>query len=313
MKSNEIKQYTPLLIELLKRDIKVKYRKSVLGVLWSVLNPLFMMIILSVVFSTLFKNNVENYPTYIFSGQLIYNFFSEATTSSMSAIVDNASLIKKIYVPKYLFVLARICSSMINLMATLSALFCVMLVLRIDLSYRLYEGVVALILLTLFSTGVGLVLSAIAVKFRDMMHLYSVFLTALMYLCPIIYTMIFAYLYAHVDKKKYFIVEDDGMYQKIDIDEILYFSIIRRGCEIHILQNGTGKILRTRKRIQEIEEELRREYFCRIHKSFLVNPRYITEVKKSEIKMDNNEILSVSKARRKTFEDMFAEYLSYRK
>ena len=113
--------------------------------------------------------------------------------------------------------------------------------------------------------------------------------------------------------KKYFIVEDDGMYQKIDIDEILYFSIIRRGCEIHILQNGTGKILRTRKRIQEIEEELRREYFCRIHKSFLVNPRYITEVKKSEIKMDNNEILSVSKARRKTFEDMFAEYLSYRK
>lgn len=175
MKSNEIKQYTPLLIELLKRDIKVKYRKSVLGVLWSVLNPLFMMIILSVVFSTLFKNNVENYPTYIFSGQLIYNFFSEATTSSMSAIVDNASLIKKIYVPKYLFVLARICSSMINLMATLSALFCVMLVLRIDLSYRLYEGVVALILLTLFSTGVGLVLSAIAVKFRDMMHLYSVF------------------------------------------------------------------------------------------------------------------------------------------
>lgn len=108
MKSNEIKQYTPLLIELLKRDIKVKYRKSVLGVLWSVLNPLFMMIILSVVFSTLFKNNVENYPTYIFSGQLIYNFFSEATTSSMSAIVDNASLIKKIYVPKYLFVLARI-------------------------------------------------------------------------------------------------------------------------------------------------------------------------------------------------------------
>lgn len=113
--------------------------------------------------------------------------------------------------------------------------------------------------------------------------------------------------------KKYFIAEDDGMYQKIDIDEILYFSIIRRGCEIHILQNGTGKILRTRKRIQEIEEELRKEYFCRIHKSFLVNSRYITEVKKSEIKMENNETLSVSKARRKTFEDMFAEYLSYRK
>ena len=112
--------------------------------------------------------------------------------------------------------------------------------------------------------------------------------------------------------KKYFIAEDDGMYQKIDIDEILYFSIIKRGCEIHIFQNGVGKTLRTRKRIQEIEEELKREYFCRIHKSFLVNPRYITEVKKSEIKLENHEILSVSKARKKTFEDMFAEYLSYR-
>lgn len=109
----------------------------------------------------------------------------------MSAIVDNASLIKKIYVPKYLFVLARICSSMINLMATLSALFCVMLVLRIDLSYRLYEGVVALILLTLFSTGVGLVLSAIAVKFRDMMHLYSVFDCAYVFVSDYLYHVLF--------------------------------------------------------------------------------------------------------------------------
>lgn len=113
--------------------------------------------------------------------------------------------------------------------------------------------------------------------------------------------------------KRYFIAEYDGMYQKIDIDEILYISIIRRGCEIHILQNDSEKILRTRKRIEEIEAELRKEYFCRIHKSFLVNPRYISEVKKSEIKMENNEILSVSKARRENFEDMFAEYLSYRK
>lgn len=189
MKRKEIKQYYPLLMELLKRDIKVKYRKSVLGVLWSILNPLFMMMILSVVFSTLFKNNIENYPTYIFSGQLIYNFFSEATTASMSAITDNASLIKKIYVPKYLFVCARICSSLINLMATLSALFCVMLVLRVDLSYKIYEGIIPLVLLTLFSTGVGLVLSALAVKFRDIMHLYSVFLTALTYLTPVIYPM----------------------------------------------------------------------------------------------------------------------------
>ena len=98
---------------------------------------------------------------------------------------------------------------MINLMATLSALFCVMLVLRIDLSYRLYEGVVALILLTLFSTGVGLVLSAIAVKFRDMMHLYSVFLTALMYLCPIMYTM---FLFTGTGSKDCYVESSDTLF-----------------------------------------------------------------------------------------------------
>ena len=92
------KRFRPLLGELIARDIKIKYRKSVLGVLWTLLNPLFMMIILSVVFSNLFKFDVENYSVYLLSGQLIFNFYSESTTMSMSAILDNGPLIKKIYV-----------------------------------------------------------------------------------------------------------------------------------------------------------------------------------------------------------------------
>ena len=183
------KKFRPLLGELIARDIKTKYRKSVLGVLWTLLNPLFMMIILSVVFSNLFKFDVEYFPVYLLSGQLIFNFYSEATTASMSAIMDNGSLLKKIYVPKYLFVLSRVFSSTINLLASFTALILVMLAMRVELHYTVLLVSIPLIFIVLFSLGVGLILSAITVKFRDIMHLYSVFVTALMYLTPVIYPM----------------------------------------------------------------------------------------------------------------------------
>lgn len=182
-------KFQPLLRELIARDIKIKYRRSVLGVLWTLLNPLCMMIVLSVVFSNLFKFDVENFPLYLLSGQVVFNFFSESTTSAMSSIISSASLIKKIYVPKYMFVLARVFSSFINLMASFTALILVMLTLRVQLHYTILFIFIPIILLVLFSLGVGLLLSAITVKFRDIMHLYSVFITALMYLTPVIYPL----------------------------------------------------------------------------------------------------------------------------
>ena len=114
-------RFRPLLSELMARDIKIKYRRSVLGVLWTMLNPLMMMVILSVVYSNLFKFDVENFSIYLLSGQVMFNFFSESTTTAMSSILGNASLIKKVYVPKYLFVLSRICSTSINLRASFTA------------------------------------------------------------------------------------------------------------------------------------------------------------------------------------------------
>lgn len=183
------KKFQPLLSELIARDIKVKYRKSVLGVLWTLLNPLFMMIVLSVVFSNLFKFDVEYFPVYLLSGQLIFNFYSEVTTTSMSAIIDNGPLIKKVYVPKYLFILARTFSSTINLLASFTALICVMMAMRVELHYTVLLVPIPLFFIVAFSLGVGLLLSAITVKFRDIMHLYSVFVTALMYLTPVIYPM----------------------------------------------------------------------------------------------------------------------------
>ena len=182
-------KFQPLLSELVARDVKIKYRRSVLGVLWTLLNPLCMMVILSVVFSNIFKFDVENFPLYVLSGQVIFNFFNDATTSSMTSIISNAALLKKIYVPKYLFVLARVFSSFINLMASFTALLLVMVAVRAELHWMVFLSFIPLLMVVVFSLGVGMLLAALTVRFRDIMHLYSVFTTGLMYLTPVIYPM----------------------------------------------------------------------------------------------------------------------------
>lgn len=182
-----LKKFQPLLYELVARDVKIKYRKSVLGVLWTLLNPLMMMIILSIVFSNLFKFDVENYPLYLLSGQILFTFYNEATSGAMTAILGNASLIKKVYIPKYLFVVSRIASCSINILSSFCALILVMLFTRTELYFTMFLVIIPLVYLIVFSMGVGLILAALTVKFRDVMHLYSVFLTALMYLTPVIY------------------------------------------------------------------------------------------------------------------------------
>ena len=136
-----------------------KFAQLVLGTLViEDIAGIFMMIILSVVFSNLFKFDVEYFPVYLLSGQLIFNFYSEATTASMSAIMDNGPLLKKIYVPKYLFVLSRVFSSTINLLASFTALILVMLAMRVELHYTVLLVPIPLIFIVLFSLGVGLIL-----------------------------------------------------------------------------------------------------------------------------------------------------------
>ena len=186
---DNLMRFRPLLTELVSRDIKIKYRRSVLGVLWTLLNPLCMMVILSIVFSSIFKFDIENFPLYVLSGQVIFNFFNDATTNSMTAILNNASLIKKVYVPKYLFVFSRVVSSFINLMASFSALLIMMIVFRVELHWEMILSFIPLTMLVGFSLGIGLVLAALTVRFRDIMHLYAVFTTGLMYLTPVIYPM----------------------------------------------------------------------------------------------------------------------------
>ncbi|MGF7002038.1 ABC-2 type transport system permease protein [Lachnospiraceae bacterium PFB1-21] len=184
---NNFMKYRELLLELIRRDIKTKYRRSVLGMLWSVLNPLGMMVVLSVVFSNVFRANIENFPVYLMCGQLIFNFFNEATNVAMGSILGNASLIKKVYLPKYIFPTAKICSTFVNLMTSFIALLVVVVFTRTPIHPTIFLVIFPIIYVFLFALGFGIFLSAIVVVFRDMQHFYSILVTAWMYLTPIFY------------------------------------------------------------------------------------------------------------------------------
>lgn len=184
---NNLIKYQWLLKELIVRDLKIKYRRSVLGYLWSILNPLMLMIVLTIVFSTMFRFDIPNYPVYLLTGQLIFNFFSEGTNMAMVSILGGASLIKKVYLPKYIFPLSRVLSCFTTMTFSLVALFIVMI--ATDASYHITIILLPVILfyILIFTIGVSLMLSVLVVYFRDVQYLYGVFLTALNYLTPIFY------------------------------------------------------------------------------------------------------------------------------
>lgn len=184
---SELLKYRYLVQQLVVRDIKKKYRRSILGVLWSLLNPLLMMVVTAMIFSTLFRFDIKNFPLYLLCGQIIISFYNESTNFAMSSIIENGSLIKKIYIPKYLFPLSRVLSSNVNLLFTLPALFLILIATKMSFPLATLSFVIPLFLLLVFCLGVGLVLATIAVYFRDIFHLYGVFLSVLGYATPVFY------------------------------------------------------------------------------------------------------------------------------
>lgn len=184
---SQLHKYIPLLRELVVRDLKIKYRRSFLGYLWSLMNPLLMMWILTIVFSYVFRFDIPNYPLYLIIGQVVFNFVSESTTASMYSIVGNAALLKKVYVPKPIFPLARVASSFVTMLFSMVAIFIVMIATNVSLTPTLLLLPVPLFFLFIFSLGVSLIVSAVAVYLRDMFHLYSVFTTAWSFFTPIFY------------------------------------------------------------------------------------------------------------------------------
>ena len=180
-------QYKDLLYNLVSRDIKVRYRKSFLGMLWTVLNPLLMMIVMTIVFSTLFKSTIDNFPVYFLAGNLIFTLNSEITNNCTYAIIGNASLLKKVYIPKYLFPLSKAGSALVNLMFSLIAMFLVMIILRVPFLPTLLLLPIPIAYAFIFSLGLGLLLSAVTVYFRDIAYFYSVLLLAWNYFTPVFY------------------------------------------------------------------------------------------------------------------------------
>lgn len=176
-----------LLIVLVKRDISKKYKDSFLGLFWTFFNPLLNMAVMSVIFSTIFKRNIENFPVYMLSGRVFYDFFSRATTEALKSIPGAAPIIKKIYVPKYIITFSKVLSNFITSAVSFLALLVVMIVTKADFSVNLLIVPVLFMIFFIFATGVGLMISTVDVFFRDMEHIYGIFLTVVMYFSAIFY------------------------------------------------------------------------------------------------------------------------------
>lgn len=217
-------QYKELLWEFAKRDIKLKYRNSALGILWSMINPLLTMIVLTFIFSNIFKNSIPNFPVYCLSGRLLYDFFSQCTNQCMTSITSKSALIKKIYVPKYIYPLSRVVSSFIIFLISLIPLIIIMIMTGISLNKMNLLIVYPLVNLLCIGTGIGLILATINVFFRDMQHLYSVVLLIIMYMSAIFYSADI------IDPKYMFIMRLNPIFCVISVfrDCILYGQITSR-------------------------------------------------------------------------------------
>lgn len=179
--------YRDLLAQLVSKDLKLKYRRSFLGYLWSILNPLLIMLVMVVVFSSVFRFEVANYPVYLIIGQTIYNYVNNATTHAIYSITDNGALLKKVYVPKYIFPLSKVTSDMLDFVFSLGAMVLVMLFTKTAFSMYLILLPYVAIQIYVFTLGMGMFLAQASVFFRDIRYIYNVFLTAWMYATPIFY------------------------------------------------------------------------------------------------------------------------------
>lgn len=180
-------QYAFVIRQLTSREIKRKYARSYLGIVWSVLNPLLSMAVLSLIFSQLFRRSIENYPIYYLTGYILWQMFTGATTAAMTTLVDNKPLLLKVKFPMDLFVLTRVYTALINLGYSLAAYVVMLAVFRIAPKWTMLLSPVIILLLFLFSLGISYMLAAAYVFFGDVKHLYTVALTLWMYCSAIFY------------------------------------------------------------------------------------------------------------------------------
>lgn len=185
----KLKKHQFLFEELVKRDFKTKYKRTVLGMLWSVLSPLLTLLIMRLVFTHFFGMGIEHYTTYLFCGNLVFSYFNEATSQGMASLVGNAGIFTKVDVPKYLFLLSKNVQTLINFGLTLCVFFFFCVLDSITFTWKFIWLLYPICMLLLFNISAGLILSALFVFFRDMEYLWSVFTTLLIYMSAVFYSI----------------------------------------------------------------------------------------------------------------------------
>lgn len=235
-------QYKDLLKLLVKKSVKLKYRRSFLGYIWSILNPLLIMLVMTVVFSSMFNKDISNYPVYLICGRLLFDFMKTSTHHSIFSITGNAALFKKRYVPKYLFTLARITSDLVDLVFSLGAMALVIILTHHRLTWYTLFFPFVLLQLYIFCIGLGLFLAQANVFFRDTQFIFNAVTTAWMYLTPIFYPI-----ESLSDKLIWFVKHCNPMYFYIgQFRDLVYYGrmpghlIILAGCGAAIVMLLVG-------------------------------------------------------------------------
>lgn len=184
----KISTYHFVFSELLKRDFKKKYKRSVLGVFWSMLAPLLTLLVMNFIFGSFFSRNTHHYMIYLFTGIIVMTYFTQVTNTGMGALVGNASIFSKVNVPKYLFLFSNVASSSVNFGLTLILYFMFVFADGLSFHFKFLLLIYPILCLIILSLGVSMILSALNVFFKDIVYLYGVFMTALNYCTPTFYT-----------------------------------------------------------------------------------------------------------------------------
>lgn len=186
---NQVEEKKFLFEELVKRDFKKKYKRTIFGMLWSVLSPLLMLCIMAIIFGNLFGVSIPHYLIYLFSGQIIFNYYVESTNGGMNALIENASIFTKINIPKYLFLFSKNISSFINFLIILCIYFLFVGFEGLPFTWKFFMLFYPVICLVLINIGLGLILSALYIFFRDIEYLYRLFTQIVMYGSAIFYNI----------------------------------------------------------------------------------------------------------------------------
>ncbi|MCI8622406.1 MAG: ABC transporter permease [Provencibacterium sp.] len=214
----DFKKYGYFFAELVSRDFKSKYYKSFLGILWTILHPLLRMCIMTIVFSTLFRRNIRNFPIYYLTGFLVFHLCTDASTQSLHAVTGNSGLILKIHIPSYFFALSKVALVLINTLFSMISLVLIMLITRAPIHWTFLLFPLPLFLTLLFAAGLSMALSAMAVYFRDLFHLYSLVTLVWTYLTPLFYPI------SIIPEQWLFLIKLNPMYHYVSLFRALVYE-----------------------------------------------------------------------------------------